>query len=202
MMLAAISGALVLGSVGWLGAAAGSALVAEIDPLPESPSSSLPPVPWLVAGCAVLGAFIVPHAASMQIGVTALVVFALVAAWCSDVQRGIVPDICTLGPLAAILFVAAIEHRPAAWLSATIVFVPFALTAWLSGGRGMGWGDVKLAALGGAVLGAPIALSAFAVASAVAAVVHWNAGVRGVPIAFAPYLAAAIGIGLAAGTPL
>ena len=199
-MLAALAGALILGAVGWLGAIAGGSLVAEIDPLPGSPPSSLPPVPWLIAGSAVLGALFTPHVGVTQMGLAALVVFSLVAAWCSDVLRGVVPDICTLGPLTAILLVAAVEHQVAPWISALIVFVPFSLSALLSNGRGMGWGDAKLAALGGAALGAQVALLAFAIASAVAVVVHRVTGARGVPIAFAPYLAAAIGAGLLAGT--
>ena len=201
-MLAVIAGAVLFGAAGWLGTIAGAALVADVAPLSEGPPSGNPPVPWLIAGSAVLGALLAQHAVAAQLGLAALVVFALVAAWCSDVLRGIVPDICTLGPLAAILFIALIEHRPAPWISAFIVFAPFALSALLSKGRGMGWGDVKLAALGGAALGAQAALLAFAVASTAAVVVHRVAGGRGAPIAFAPYLAAAIGAGLMVGALL
>jgi prepilin signal peptidase PulO-like enzyme (type II secretory pathway) len=63
----------------------------------------------------------------------------------------------------------------------------------------MGWGDVKLAALGGAVLGAGAALIAFAAACLVAVGVAWARGRGAEPIAFAPYLVASIGAALLLG---
>jgi prepilin signal peptidase PulO-like enzyme (type II secretory pathway) len=60
----------------------------------------------------------------------------------------------------------------------------------------MGWGDVKLAALGGALLGMRGAVPAFIVAAiAVYAVARVSGGVRR-PIAFGPYLAASIAAAL------
>jgi prepilin signal peptidase PulO-like enzyme (type II secretory pathway) len=60
----------------------------------------------------------------------------------------------------------------------------------------MGWGDVKLAALGGAVLGGETALLAFAVGAVVAVLVAYRRGRQRQVIAFAPYLAAAIAVAL------
>ena len=62
----------------------------------------------------------------------------------------------------------------------------------------MGWGDAKLAALGGALLGAREAALAFMFAAIAAAVIARRsngmrlAGAMPRPIAFGPYLAAAI----------
>ena len=74
-------------------------------------------------------------------------------------------------------------------VSALIVVVPFALAALLSRGRGMGWGDVKLAAVAGALLGASNALLALALAAFAAAVgarFRRDAGAAPRPLAFAP----------------
>ena len=60
---------------------------------------------------------------------------------------------------------------------------------------------MKLAALGGAVLGAESATLALALACIVAALVAFARRQTRVPIAFAPYLAAAIAIAMPAGTP-
>ncbi|TAM76117.1 hypothetical protein EPN44_06715 [bacterium] len=199
MIVTAAAGAMAAGATGWLGTLAGRALVAEVAPLPDAPPSGRPPVAWLIGGSAVLGALLAPHATVTQLGLGAFIVFALAAAWCSDILRGIVPDICTLGPLAAMLFISLAERQLAPLVSAVIVFVPFALAASFSKGRGMGWGDVKLAALGGAALGAQTALLAFAVASAASFAIHRITRARATHIAFAPYLAAAIGAGLMIG---
>ncbi len=73
-------------------------------------------------------------------------------------------------------------------IAAAVPFVPFALAAILSRGRGMGWGDAKLVALGGAVLGAQASLVAFALSCLAAGIVARLTGRRGTPVAFAPYL--------------
>jgi prepilin signal peptidase PulO-like enzyme (type II secretory pathway) len=80
-----------------------------------------------------------------------------------------------------------------------LVALPFALAATLSRGRGMGWGDVKLAALGGALLGAPAATLAFVLAALAAYAGSRFAGDRARPIAFAPYLAGGIAVVLIVG---
>ena len=79
--------------------------------------------------------------------------FALTGCWYCDLARGIVPDFFTLFPLAALGSFAAVEGEWRVLISAAVPFVPFALAAVFSRGRGMGWGDAKLVALGGAVLG-------------------------------------------------
>jgi leader peptidase (prepilin peptidase)/N-methyltransferase len=81
------------------------------------------------------------------------------------------------------------------------VFVPFAVAALASRGLGMGWGDVKLVALGGAVLGWEAAILAFGCACALAVIVALARKRRHEPLAFAPYLVAAIALPLTAGLP-
>jgi len=71
------------------------------------------------------------------------------------------------------------------------------VAALVTRGRGMGWGDAKLAALGGALLGAADATLAFMFAAVAAYVVaRLTGGLRNV-IAFGPYLATSIAASLA-----
>ncbi len=136
----------------------------------------------------------------LQIAVDAVVVFALVACWCSDSLCGIVPDVFTLIPLAIVLLLSIVRGNWWAVASAAILLAPFAVAAMMSRGRGMGWGDVKLVALAGAALGAPLGLLAMAAACIAAVVGYKIKGIRQGPIAFAPYIAAAIGFALPLGT--
>jgi hypothetical protein len=78
----------------------------------------------------------------------------------ADARSGMIPNRFSLAPL----------------LSGLFAFVPFAGLALFTRGHGMGWGDVKLAALGR------------------------TAGRARQPIAFGPYLAASIGAALAVGS--
>lgn len=178
-----------------------SAMVcADIQPSEDGPATGKPPYVLLAVAAALLGGFLVARGTEpLQIGVAAIVVFALVACWCSDMICGIVPDAFTLGPLAA-LFVFSLAVRD--WgmmLSAIIVFAPFAIAALFSRGTGMGWGDAKLVALSGAALGAPLAIMALAVACLAAVVGHRVAGAGRGPIAFAPYIAALTAVVLPVG---
>lgn len=162
-------------------------------PLEGGPAPHEPPTRWIVAGAAVAGAFITAHANSgPQLGLLAIVIAALAAVWCTDARYGIVPDVFTLVPLVLILGIGLFQKQPLLLASAAIPFVPFAVAAGLSKGRGMGWGDVKLAALGGAVLGAQIALVAFGLCCIAAVIYARLKGRAGQPIAFAPFMAASI----------
>jgi leader peptidase (prepilin peptidase)/N-methyltransferase len=126
-----------------------------------------------------------------------MVTAALVGCWYCDVRVGIIPDYFTLVPLGALLIVALAVHDWTTIVSAVAVTVPFALAATLSRGRGMGWGDVKLVALGGAALGMQTAIFAFSAACLVAVVVAFMRKRRRDPIPFAPYLAGAMATALA-----
>lgn len=199
-MIAIVAAAAFFGCIGFIGVYASRSVCAGVTPADDGPSPGKAPSAALVAGATLLGGLL--FAAStppLQLGIAAIVVFALVACWCSDATCGIVPDLFTLVPLAALLSFA-LAHRD--WMtiaSAVLIFAPFAVAALTSRGYGMGWGDVKLVALTGAVLGAPLALIALAVACAAAVIGHKIAGARHTPIAFAPYIAAATGIALPLG---
>lgn len=162
-------------------------------PFEDGPVPGEPPIAWILAGSAVVGALIATRGASSQhIVLYAIVLCALSAIWCTDARYGLVPDVFTLVPLAIILGVALVEQQPWPIASAVIAFVPFAAMALVSKGRGMGWGDVKLAMLGGAVLGGEAALLAFAAGSVVAVAHAYLLGQQSRVFAFAPYLAGAI----------
>ncbi len=181
----------------FLAVQAGSAICARATPCEDGPPPGRPPVAALVAGTALVGAILASRGEPLPVlALCGFVSVSLVAAWYCDVRCGIVPDVFTLVPLAAIVLGSALhrEWSPAIW--AAIVFVPFAGAAFFSRGRGMGWGDVKLVALGGAVLGVPTAILASAGACLAAALVATLQKRGKQPIAFAPYLAGAIALGL------
>jgi prepilin signal peptidase PulO-like enzyme (type II secretory pathway) len=200
MIIAAILGAIFFAAAGYAGAIVGLTLVERIDPLDGAPESGRPPVAILIAVCAIIGAIVTTHdVLQLQFLLIAIICAALVAIWVADVKRGIVPDALTLGPLALLALIAVWQHQWAFFISVGAPFIPFAVAATLSRGRGMGWGDVKLVALGGAVLGAQAAFLAFALACIAAVIVSFALGRRTGPIAFAPYLAAAIGLAIPIG---
>lgn len=182
------------------GAMLGSALAERITPFPDGPPQENAPVLALVVACSVVGAILAPHASKTGMLMMALVCFCLVAVSVTDARRGIVPDVLTLGPL-AVIFAAAVAQRQLFpfLISAGVPFAAFAAAALATRGRGMGWGDVKLAALGGAVLGAELSLLAFTFACLAAAGISYARKRHYGPIAFAPYLAASIGIAIPLG---
>jgi prepilin signal peptidase PulO-like enzyme (type II secretory pathway) len=192
--------AVFFGLIAYIAVTCSAFVCAGIPPADDGPPAGRAPQLFLIAGAAVLGAVMAYlKAEPLQLGVAAIVTFALVACWCSDAVCGIVPDVFTLGPLAALLFFAAAQRDWWAIVSAVLIIVPFAAAAIFSRGYGMGWGDVKLVALSGAVLGAPLAAFAMAIACAVAVIVHRFGRARTAPIAFAPYIALLTGIALPLG---
>ncbi len=202
--MSAVSAFLVLGTGAAYGGAAtlvlaGAARICDgIEPFDDGPVPGKPPVAGLVAGVALCGAALAARTASVPaLAVTGLVIVALAACWYCDARCGIVPDLFTLVPLAIVLAAAGIARDPAPFVSAAVVFVPFAGAALLSHGRGMGWGDVKLVALGAALLPLANALLALTAACLVAAIVAAVRRRRNEPIAFAPYLSGALALTLA-----
>ena len=146
------------------------------------------------------GSLVAFGATPLQIGIAAIVVFALVACWCSDTICGIVPDVFTLAPLAALLLFAFAQRDWGDRRLGIIVFVPFAAAALFSRGYGMGWGDAKLVAL---VRRRP-RRAACGLLRSPSPASQRSSGIgsrkrRRAPIAFAPYIAAATGIALPLG---
>lgn len=194
-MIEAVLGAIFFALASYVGILLAGTISA--GPFEDGPAPAEPPIPWIVAGAAIIGALAASRVTNAQsIVIEAIVICALAAIWCTDMRFGLVPDVFTLIPLAIILGIALVQHNPWPIASAIIAFIPFAGLALFSKGYGMGWGDVKLATLGGAVLGGETALAAFAVGAIVAVIYAY---VRGRPhqlIAFGPYLAGAIAITL------
>lgn len=190
--------AAMFGCAAFLAVEASVEICKRITPFDDGPPAGKPPVLALIGGCALVGGIMASRGTPLPaLGISALLCVALVAAWYCDVRCGIVPDAFTIAPLAVVLAVAVFTREWSAIVSAAVVFVPFACAAIFSRGRGMGWGDVKLAALGAAVLGVQTAILAAAGACLIAilvSVVRKNS--RNQPIAFAPYLSGAIALGL------
>jgi leader peptidase (prepilin peptidase)/N-methyltransferase len=198
-MIAALLGALFFAAAGYVGSILGLWFAERIEALPDGPAPGKAPVGALIAACAIIGAVVTSHGTQAQVLLIAIVCVALVAIWITDTTRGVVPDAFTLGPLGLILLLSVWQHDWLVLFSAGVPFVVFATAAVLSRGRGMGWGDVKLVALGGALLGVQTAVLAFALACLAAVVLSYARGRRSGPIAFAPYLAAAIGLAIPLG---
>lgn len=198
MPSAVVPSAIVFGSLAWFGVVLAARVCRDLPRLPESPEPGRVPVVALCAGAAIVGAMLAWHGlAPLQLLLLGGMCMALVAAWSSDVTNGIVPDVFTVVPLAAIVAFAIATQSWWLIVSAAVPLLPFGLAALVSKGRGMGWGDVKLVALGGALLGMNVAVAAFALACLAAVIAYRLHGVKAGPIAFAPYLVAAIGISLA-----
>jgi prepilin signal peptidase PulO-like enzyme (type II secretory pathway) len=199
---AAVAAAALFGAAGYTGAFAARRICERTASQPDGPRPGRPSVAMLVV-CACAAGLVegLRGAGLPELVLAAVLCCALVGIWYTDVRSGIVPDVFTLVPLALVLVVAALSHQWGAFASAGIVFVPFAVAALASRGMGMGWGDVKLVALGGAVLGWESAVLAFGCACALAVIVALARKRRHEPLAFAPYLVAAIALPLTAGVP-
>ena len=190
--------ACVFAAVSWLGALAGTALCAGRVPHDDGPSPvTFARWPFPVAGGAI-GLMLAAHADSPgRLAVLAFAVLGLAGCTAADLTCGMLPDLLTLAPLALAIGSGLLAHDLTPALGAAFVALPFAGAALFSRGRGMGWGDVKLAALGGALLGARDATLAFVLAAIVAYVVTRRTGRARTPIAFGPYLAGSIVVTLA-----
>jgi leader peptidase (prepilin peptidase)/N-methyltransferase len=187
--------ALVYGWGAYLGVRLSAFVCKHVVPFADGPRTGRPPVKLLVAGASIVGAALGARGAGLPaLGIFCILTVALVACTCSDISCGVVPDAFTLGPLSIVLVTSLLQRNAVPVVSAAVVFVPFAFAALVSKGRGIGWGDVKLVALGAAVLGLQSSILAFAAAALAAAAIAAVRRRPGEPIAFAPYLAAAIAL--------
>lgn len=153
---------------------------------------------YFAAAGACIGVAVALHPIPVaHLAVLLVVVMALAGCSAADFTCGMLPDVLTLGPLAIVVGLGVVEHDFAPAFSAAFIALPFAAAALFSRGRGMGWGDVKLAALGGSLLGARDATLAFTLAAVVAYIVARRGGAPRRPVAFGPYLAASIVVMLA-----
>jgi prepilin signal peptidase PulO-like enzyme (type II secretory pathway) len=191
--LAAALTALLFALAGYAGAVLAEALCAGAQPYDDGPLPvAVGRIPLAVgAACAGL-VFALRGTSPAQLAVLLPVVLALAGCAAADLRCGLLPDPLTLLPLAGIVGLGAFAHDWTPALGAAFVALPFAACALLTRGRGMGWGDVKLAALGGALLGAGGATLAFGLAALAAFAMARLGGALRRPIAFGPYLAASI----------
>jgi prepilin signal peptidase PulO-like enzyme (type II secretory pathway) len=198
-MIAALC-AVFFGCIAFAATQVSGIVCSNVLPAEDGPPPGKPPYIVIIAGAASLGAALtLLDTPPLQVGIAAIVVFALAANWCSDALCGFLPDAFTIGPLAALLLFAFAQHDWEIIVSALLVFVPFASAALLSRGYGMGWGDAKLVALTGAALGAPLGYLTLALACGAAVAVHHFGKRPAGPIAFAPYIAALTGVALPLG---
>ncbi len=133
----------------------------------------------------------------------ALLGVALVPVVVIDLEHHLIPDIIVL-PAAALCLAAAIAADPREWwvsVAAALGASGFLFLLWLVHPGGMGLGDVKLALLLGAVLGAsviPALLVAFAGGAALGVVLlaRFGSRARKMAVPFGPFLAAGALAGL------
>jgi prepilin signal peptidase PulO-like enzyme (type II secretory pathway) len=190
--------ALAFAAFAYAGSLAAATYWSSLEALEGAPVPQTPPIQLLIAGAAAIGAMCALRGAPGQaLAIVAAMIAVLTAIWCVDVTRGIVPDMLTLVPLAALLIAGLLTGRWYVVLAAAVPAIPFAVMAWRTKGMGLGWGDVKLVALGGALLGMQTAILAFAVAAIGAIIVARVRRRTTEPIAFAPYLVTAIALPLA-----
>lgn len=195
-MIAALTialAAVLFAAAGWGGTLVAELLCANRTAFDDGPAPvAFARWPFAVAGAGIGLVLAAQGASPMRLALLVFVMLALAGCCAADLSCGLLPDPLTLVPLAVVAGAGAVMHDWAPLLSAALVAVPFALAAAVSRGRGMGWGDVKLAALGGALLGAREAAFAFMLAALAAAVIARRTTGARRPIAFGPYLAAAI----------
>ena len=202
-VLAIVSAGAGFAVAGFAGTRLGALLADARSPFADGPAAVRAPAWPFVTVAAAAGAFAALHGVpAAQLAMFAFLAVALCAAAFTDLRCGAVPDVCTLVPLGAIILAALVRHESAPLVGAVAVGVPLAAVAALSHGWGVGWGDVKLVALGGALLGALDAAYAF-VGACVASYI-WAAVTqrRTQPTAFAPYLVGAVAVAVAIGRPV
>lgn len=198
-ILFCLANAVLFASLAYLGTRAAALVVADVQPFDDGPAPQRPNVIAICGAAALAGVALAARGAGVpELGVAAILAVALAGICYADMRCGLVPDVFTLAPLGAVLAGDVLLAQWSALIAVAIVAGPFCVAAAFSKGRGMGWGDVKLVALGAAVLGAQSALLAFALACLAAVAVAALQRRRSRPIAFAPYLAAGVAVVVAA----
>ena len=191
--MTAIVTTLLFGAAAWSGMLFADMLCIGRKPADDGPEPTAFKRWPIVAGATVLGTIVgVQGVSPWHAAICTIAVLALAGCAAADLSCGMLPDVLTLGPLALVVGSGIALHSWAPAIGAVLVFAPFAIVAILSNGRGMGWGDVKLAAFGGAFLGVRDATLAFVLAAIAAYIVARRSGHPKRPIAFGPYLAGSI----------
>jgi prepilin signal peptidase PulO-like enzyme (type II secretory pathway) len=200
-LISSVIAAALFAGAGWLGVLLSESLYGTLAPEVDGPAAVDVPSWVFAAAPAAIGFFIgFQGEQPLHVAILLIAVLSLTACAATDFRSGMIPDLFSVGPLLVVLTVAALQHDWAPLLGGLFAFVPFATLALASRGRGMGWGDVKLVALGGALVGMAGITLAVALASLAAYIVGRTGGRARQPIAFGPYLAASIGAALAVGS--
>ena len=146
-----------------------------------------------VACMALVGLILALRGAdTLQLAIVAVVGIPLAGSWYSDSHDGRIPDAFTLLPLAAIGIYVVLHHAWPIAFYAAATFAAFGCAALLSRGKGMGWGDAKLAGVAGGILGLPWSFGVLGTACLAATVVSIVRDRGKAPIAFAPYIAVSV----------
>ena len=152
----------------------------------------------LLVGCVLAFGFTLKAVAA------AIACAALVVVTATDLERRIVPNRVVLPAFVAVLALNTIWHPSLAWALGALGAAGFLFLAMLAYPGGMGMGDVKLALLIGALLGATAAVGLmlallFALIPSIVLLARHGAGARRLAIPFAPFLAAGALVALFAG---
>ncbi len=152
----------------------------------------------LLVGCVLAFGFTLKAVAA------AIACAALVVVTATDLERRIVPNRVVLPAFVAVLALNTIWHPSLAWALGALGAAGFLFLAMLAYPGGMGMGDVKLALLIGALLGATAAVGLmlallFALVPSIVLLARHGAGARRLAIPFAPFLAAGALVALFAG---
>jgi hypothetical protein len=174
--------------------AAAAYLGIELNVVVQGKRGHRPQATLLIIGASALfGACLaLRHLSWQDLAMAAIVCISLAACSHGAIEAGKISDYFLLVPLSAILISDIAQQNWWLLLSPTIPFVPFAVAAYVSKGKGMGWDDAKLAALGGAILGSWFALLAIAAACVIASIIAWAGKKTRDPVLLAPYMAASI----------
>jgi prepilin signal peptidase PulO-like enzyme (type II secretory pathway) len=196
-LLGALIAAGVFACAAFLGIELSVALGARVLRDEESPEPRRPAMRVLLVAAGILGAIASFGGADWQtLLLGAVVCVSLAGCWHGSLAYGTMSDAFTLIPLGAVLISSLVEREWILALDAAVPFVPFAIIAFASKGRGLGWDDAKLAALAGALLGIQTSMLVLASASLGMVLVAVGRNRKRESVAFGPYMIGAIGLAL------
>jgi leader peptidase (prepilin peptidase) / N-methyltransferase len=155
----------------------------------------------LVAGC------VLAFGLSLRALAAAVFCTALVVVSSTDIERRVVPNKVVLPAVVAVLAIQLVRDPSLEWPAAGLGAALFLFLAALAYPRGMGMGDVKLAAVMGIFLGASV-IPALFVGIALGALVglglvlRYGSAARKHAVPFGPFLAIGGVVGLLAGSQM
>lgn len=194
VLLTAVIVAGVFACAAYLGIELGKIVIKASPLLERREENKVGNVPLICVSAACGAIFALRGLFWQDLAMATVICICLVACFHEAVSTDKMSDYFILIPLSSIMVAFIAQQNWPALCGPVIPFLPFALTAYMSKGKKMGWDDAKLAALGGAVLGVWLALLAFATACIAAAVVARLQNKTKEPILFAPYMIASIGL--------